>query len=146
MKVIFTKDVSGKGKAGEVKEVSQGYAKNYLLSRGLAVLATPAIEEQVKSNLEKEKHKELLDRTKLGEMAERIDGTEIHFQARIGTGERLFGSITAADIAEELSRIGNCFIDKKSIEIDKPLRQAGRHSVTVKISRDIRPQITVVVE
>jgi len=146
MKVIFIKDVQGKGKAGEIKEVSRGYAKNFLLPQGLALLATPTIEKQVKLSLGKEKHKETIDRVKLEELAKQIEGTEVHFQAHIGADERLFGSITAADIAEELSRVKNCVIDKKSIEMDKPLRQAGRYEINLRISKDIRPQITVVVE
>ena len=146
MKVIFIKDVQGTGKAGEIREVSQGYAKNFLLPQGLALLVTPTIEKQVKLSLEKEKHKETIDRVKLEELAKQIAGTEIHLQARIGADERLFGSITAADIAEELSRVKNCIIDKKGIEIDKPLRQAGRYQISLRISKDIRPQITVVVE
>jgi len=100
----------------------------------------------VKLSLGKEKHKETIDRVKLEELAKQIEGTEVHFQAHIGADERLFGSITAADIAEELSRVKNCVIDKKSIEMDKPLRQAGRYEITLRISKDIRPQITVVVE
>ncbi|MDY7019385.1 MAG: 50S ribosomal protein L9 [Chloroflexota bacterium] len=146
MKIIFIKDVPGKGKAGELKEVKQGYARNYLLPQGLALLATPTVEKQAKLGLDREKRKETLDQAKLEEVAKQIEGTEIHFQARIGADERLFGSITANNIAEELSRVKNCVIDKRSIEIDKPLRQTGRYEVTVKLSKDFRPQVIVVVE
>ena len=146
MKVIFVKDVPGKGKAGEIKEVRQGYGRNYLLPQGLALLATPTVDKQAKLGLEKEKRKETLGRTKLEEVAKQIEGTEIHFQAHIGADERLFGSVTATNIAEELSRVRNCVIDKRSIEIGKPLRQAGRYEVTVRLSKDFRPQVIVVVE
>jgi len=146
MKVIFIKDIPGKGKAGEIKEVSKGYARNYLLPQGLALLATPTAEKQAKLSLEKEKHKETSDRAKLEKLAEQIEGTEIHFQARMGAGERLFGSITAADIAEELSRVKDCVIDKRSIEIDKPLREAGGYEIVVRMSQGLRPKIIVVVE
>lgn len=146
MKVVFIKDAPGKGKAGEIKEVKQGYARNYLLPQGLALLASPTVEKQAKLGLDKEKHKETIDRAKLEEVAKQIEGTEIHFQAHIGADDRLFGSITASNIAEELSRVKNCVIDKRSIEIDKPLRQAGRYEVTVRLSKDFRPQVIVVVE
>ena len=146
MKIIFIKDVPGKGKAGEVKEVRQGYARNYLLPQGLALLATPTAEKQAKLGLDREKRKETLDQAKLEEVAKQIEGTEIHFQAHVGADERLFGSITANNIAEELSRVKNCVIDKRSIEIDKPLRQTGRYEVTVRLSKDFRPQVIVVVE
>ena len=146
MKVIFIKDVLGKGNAGEIKEVSRGYARNYLLPQGLALVATSGIEKQAQLSLEREKHKETVGQVKLEELAEQIEGTEIHFQARIGAGERLFGSITAADIAEELNRVKDCTIDKRSIEVDRPLREAGRYEMVVRISKDLRPRIIVVVE
>ena len=146
MKVMFLKDVPGTGNAGEIKEVSQGYARNYLLPKGLALLATTGIEKQVKLTLEKEKRKETLSQAKLEDLAKQIEGTEIHFHARIGAGERLFGSITASDIAKELSRVKNCVINKKTIDIDKPLREAGSYEIIVKMSKDLRPVIIVVVE
>ena len=146
MKVIFIKDVPGKGNTGEIKEVSRGYARNYLLPQGLALPATPAVEKQALLSLEREIHEETVGQAKFEELAQQIEGTEIHFQARIGAGERLFGSITAADIAEELSRAKNCTIDKRSIDIDRPLREAGRYEIGVRISKDIKPEIVVVVE
>ena len=146
MKVMLLKDVPGKGTAGEVKEVSQGYARNYLLPQGLALPATPAIEKQAKLTLEKEKRRETVDQAKLEELAQQIEGTEIHLQARIGAGERLFGSITTADIAEELSRVKDCLIDKRSIEVDRPLKEVGRYEIVIRISKDLRPTIIVVVE
>lgn len=146
MKIILLKDVPGKGKAGEITEVTKGYAKNYLLPQGLALIATPTIQKQVSLSLEKGKHREAIDQGKMVELAKQIEGTEIHLQARIGAGDRLFGSITAADIADELSRVIGSVIDKKDIDIDKPLRQAGNYEVTVSLAKDIKPRITVVVE
>jgi len=146
MKVILLTDVSGKGKAGEVKEVSQGYAKNFLLPQGLALTATPAAIKEAELRIRKEKALESADQAKLVELAKQIEGTEIHLQARVGSGERLFGSITAADIAEELNRVVGSSIDKRNIDIDKPLRQAGNYEVTVKLAKDLKPQIRVIIE
>jgi large subunit ribosomal protein L9 len=146
MKVIFLEDVSEGERAGEVKEVSKGYAKNLLFPRGLAMVATPAVVKRVESRLRKEMQQETLDRDKLAELAKQIDGREIHLQARIGAGDRLFGSITAADIAEELSRVAGFSIDKRKIDIDKPLRQAGSYEVAIKLARDLEPQIRVLIE
>lgn len=146
MKVVLLKDISGKGSAGQIKDVSNGYAKNFLLPQGLALAATPEVINQVESRLQKEKKEEIINRDKLVELAQRIEGSEIRLKARAGTGERLFGSITAADIAEELSRTTDSIIDKKKIDIERPLRQAGSHEVTVKLASDLKPQITVVVE
>jgi len=146
MRVVLLEDVPGKGRAGEIKEVSKGYAKNFLLPRGLALAATPTVTKQVESRLQKERREETIDRDKLAELAQQIEGREIRLEARIGTGERLFGSITAADIAEELSRAIGSVIDKKRIDIEKPLRQAGSYEVTVKLAGDLKPQITVTIE
>ena len=146
MKVVLLEDLPGRGKAGEIKEVSKGYARNFLLPRGLALLATPAVIKQAESRLEQEKIEGSIDRDKLVELAQQIEGKEIRFQARMGAGERLFGSITAADVAEKLSQAIGSVIDKKKIDIEKSLRKTGSHQVAVKLAGDLNPQITVVIE
>jgi large subunit ribosomal protein L9 len=146
MKVILLKDLPGRGKAGEIKEVSKGYARNFLLPRALALLATPALIKQVESRLEREKLEEVIDRDKLAELARQIEGTEVRFEARMGTGERLFGSITAADVAEKLSQVIGSVIDKKKIDMEKSLRKTGSHQVEVRLASDLSPQITVIIE
>jgi len=146
MKVVLLEDVPGKGRAGEIREVSKGYAKNFLLPRGLALIATPAVKKRVELRLEKERLEESVDREKLVELAQQIEGKEIRFKARIGAGERLFGSITAADVAEELSGTIGSVVDKKKIDIEKPFRQTGSYEIAVKLASDIRPKITVVIE
>jgi large subunit ribosomal protein L9 len=146
MKVVLLEDVLGKGKAGEIREVSKGYAKNFLLPRGLALIATPTVMKQVESRLEKEKLEESIDRERMMELAQQIEGKEIRFKARMGAGERLFGSITAADVAQELSGTIGSVVDKKKIDIEKPFRQAGSYELAVKLASDIRPKITVVIE
>jgi large subunit ribosomal protein L9 len=146
MKVVLLEDVPGKGRAGQIKEVSKGYAKNFLLPRGLALIATPTVIKQVESRLEKEKLEESIDREKLVELAEQIEGKETRFRARIGAGDRLFGSVTAADVAEQLSAAIGSVVDKKKIDIEKPFRQAGSYEIAVKLASDIQPKITVVIE
>jgi large subunit ribosomal protein L9 len=146
MKVIFLKDVAGKGKAGEVREVAAGYAKNLLLPQRLALPATPTVMKRVESELRKGREQESLDRAKLVELASRIEGMEIRLQARAGAGDRLFGSVTAADIAEELGSVLGIHVDKRKIDTGKPLRQAGVHEVVVRLAGDLEPRIKVVVE
>jgi large subunit ribosomal protein L9 len=146
MKVVLLEDLPGKGKAGEIKEVSKGYARNFLLPHGLALVATPTVIKQVESKLEGERLEEGIDRDKLVELAQQIEGREIRLKARMGAGERLFGSITAADIAEELSRAIGSVIDKKKIDVEKSLRQTGSYEVAVNLASDLKPQITVVIE
>lgn len=146
MKVVLLEDIAGTGKAGEIKEVAKGYAKNFLLPRGLALIATPAVTKQVESRLEGKRLEESVDREKLVELAQQVEGKEIHFKARLGGGERLFGSITAADVAEELGRATGFVIDKKKIDMEKPFHQTGSYEVAVKLAGDIKPKITVVIE
>lgn len=146
MKIIFLKDVQGKGKAGEIKEVSNGYAMNYLIRNGFALPATARTIKQAEQNIKKTDTKKELSLEKLAEIAEQIEGQTIHIQARSGTGERLFGSITASAIAEELSKLLSSTIDKRKIVLDKALREIGSHQVTIKLSKDLEPEITVVIE
>jgi len=146
MKVVFLKDVSEKARAGEVKEVSTGYARNYLLPKGLALVVTPTVMKEVEDRLEKERREDAANNAKLAELAQELEGREIHIRTKIGVGERLFGSITAADIAEELTRATGVEVDKKKVGIEKPLRQAGSHSVEIRLASDIRPCVTVVIE
>ena len=146
MKVVLLKDLPGTGRAGEIKDVSNGYARNLLLPRGLALVANPMVIKQVESRLEREKFEERIDREKLVELAQQIEGKEIRLKARMGAGERLFGSITAADVAEELSQAVGSVIDKKKIDIEKPFHQTGSYEIAVKLASDIKPKITVVIE
>lgn len=146
MKVVLLKDLPGEGQAGQIKDVSRGYARNFLLPRGLALLATPTLIKQAESRLQRERLDESTDREQLVELAQQIEGREIRIRARSGGGERLFGSITAADIADELSRSIGAVIDKRKIDMDKPLRQTGSHEIAVKLAGDLKPQITVVIE
>jgi large subunit ribosomal protein L9 len=146
MKIVLLQDIPGTGKAGEIKEVSKGYAKNFLLPRGLALVATSTVTKQVESRLEREKLEESVDRDKLMELAQQIEGKEIRLKARMGAGERLFGSITAADVAGELSRAIGSVIDKKKLDIAKSFRQTGSYEVAIKLASDIKPKITVVIE
>jgi large subunit ribosomal protein L9 len=87
MKVVLLEDLPGKGRAGDIKEVNKGYAKNFLFPRGLAILATPAVMKQVEARLEREKLEESVDHDKLVELAQQVEGREIHFKARTGAGE-----------------------------------------------------------
>ena len=146
MKIVLLENVPGKGRAGEIREVSKGYAKNFLLPRGLALIATPDVQKRVELRLEKQKLEESVDRERLVELAQQIEGKEIRFRARIGGGERLFGSITAADVAEQLGGVIGSVVDKKKIDIEKPFRQTGSYEIAVKLASDIRPSITVVIE
>jgi len=146
MKVIFIRDITGKGRKGEIREVAEGYARNFLLPRGLALLATPAVIKQAETLIRKESQRQDVEQSELQKLAQEIEGREVHFQARIGAGGRLFGSITAADIARELSQAIGSPVDKRKVEIDKALRQEGSYEVTIRLGKGLVPKIKVVIE
>jgi large subunit ribosomal protein L9 len=146
MKIIFLKNVEGKGKAGDIKEVSNGYANNFLIRSGLALPATTAAIKQAELKIRNEGISKELDQEELAKIAGQIEGKTLHFTARTGAGERLFGSITASAIAKELSQLLGSSIDKRKIVLDKALREIGSHQVMVRLSKDFEPAITVVIE
>jgi large subunit ribosomal protein L9 len=146
MKVVFLKDVSAKGKRGEVREVADGYARHFLFPRGLALPATPgAIKLATTQSADKaQRHARLRD--ELDEVIKLLDGQELKFRARAGAKGRLHGSITSADIAAEISRLTNLEIDKKKIALDGPLHQLGNYEVTVNLGPGSAVKIDVVIE
>ncbi|TFH35204.1 MAG: 50S ribosomal protein L9 [Dehalococcoidia bacterium] len=146
MKVIFVKDVTGSGDVGEVKDVARGYGRNYLIPRGLAVEASAGAMKQAESQIRQEKERKAQESRKLEMLAERIHGQELHFKARVGTEDKLFGSITSAQIADELSRVIDTPVDKKHVALERPLREAGSHEVHVKLSGKAEATVTVIIE
>lgn len=145
MKVILIEDVPGLGKIGEVKNVAPGYARNYLIPRGLAVVATPGAVQEWRARLKARMEREAREAEKASELAERISGLTLTFQAKAGPTGRLYGSVTTSDIAEALGRELGLEIDRRKIESD-PLREVGEHTVIVRLARDTRAALRVVVE
>lgn len=146
MKVIFVKDVAGSGEVGEVKEVARGYGRNYLLPRGLAVEASAGAMKQAESKIRQEKERKEQEAKKLELLAAKLQGKEVHFKARVGTEDKLFGSVTAAQIAEELGKTVDAAVDKKHVVLERPLREAGSHEVLVKLSGKAEATVNVVIE
>jgi len=146
MKVIFLTDVPSKGQAGEIKVVSDGYARNFLFPRGLAQVATPEVVKRVEIDLRKKMTAESSSKEKMAKLAKQIEGIQICLKARVGAEDRLFGSITEANIAEELSRIVEAPIDKRQVVLDDPLRQIGEYEITIKLATDSVARIKVVID
>ncbi len=146
MKVIFVKDVAGSGEVGDVKDVARGFARNYLLPRGLAVEASPGAMKQAESRIKQEKERKEMEARRLELLAEKLNGKELHFTARVGSEDKLFGSITAAQIAEQLTAMVDSPVDKKHVALERPLREAGSHEVLVKLSGRAEATVTVVIE
>jgi len=146
VKVLLTKDVPNVGKVGEVKDVADGYARNYLIPRGLASLATKGAIQEASAHKQAEQRRQVRAQTEREQLAKAINNTEIVFKAKVGEQHRLYGSITSADIAEELARKVGQEIDKRDIEISEPIRHLGTFKVPVRLGPKMVPNITVVVE
>lgn len=143
MKVVLRRDVPKVGDEDTLVEVSDGFARNYLFPKKLAVPATPA-ETAALEKRKAEKEKEMAGkRTELEELAKRISGLEISISVDAGEGGKLFGSVTSQDIAAEVSKAAQIELDKKKIELADPIKVVGEYSVPVKIYQDISAALRV---
>ncbi len=145
MKVIFLEDVPRVARAGEVKEVADGYGRNFLIPRKLASLASPEAVNMLGSQLEVRARSQARTEAELLELADHLNGREVILQARVGGKDRLFGSITAADIAAELEKATGFTVDKRKIELEESIRQVGSYEVAIRLAKDIVPKIKVTV-
>ncbi len=145
MKVIFIEDVPDVARAGEAKEVADGYGRNYLLPRKLAVLANSQASNIVEAQMKKVALKRVQAEAEMTETASKLAGVEITVKAKAGAKERLYGSITSADIAAALSESTGLVIDRRKIELEEPIRQLGSHEVTVRFTHDITAAIKLIV-
>ena len=146
MEVLLLKDVEQLGEAGEIKWVANGYARNFLIPRGLAVIATPGAIKQAELHSESEARRQAKELDEAQALAQALDGRTVTFQARAGEGTKLYGSITSHDIAEKLTETLGKEFDRRKIHLDSPLRQLGTHRVPIRLQADIIPEIVVVIE
>ena len=146
MIVILTKDVKGTGKAGDVVKVSDGYARNMLIPRGLA---TEATQGNIR-HLEKQKaiaaEKKAEEKAQAQQQAEKIQKASVLIKTKAGEGGKIFGSITSKDISEALREQHGIDIDKKKFQMDAPLKQTGETGVDIKLYQDIIARLTVIIE
>ena len=145
MKVIFLENVPNLGRIGEIKEVADGYGRNYLIPRQLAMLARPEVIEKVGGQLKAKARNLAETEAELLEMAGHLDGREVIIEARTGGKDRLYGSITAADIATAIEETTSLVVDKRKIELEQSIRETGSHEVAIRLTGDIVPKITVTV-
>jgi len=145
MKVVFLQDVPNVARVGEVKEVANGYGRNFLIPQKLALLAsspaTNLIEAQRKINARNQQQTE----AEVVGLANQLDGREVFLKARVGAKDRLYGSITNADIAAELESTTGLVIDKRKIDLAEPIHQLGSYEVAIRLAKDIMPKIKVTV-
>lgn len=146
MQVLLIKNVDGLGRAGDIKEVAGGYAHNFLFPRKLAVPASEGALKQIEVVKEADARRKERRATEARILAEQLDGRTVVFRARAGDGERLYGSITNADIADELSRAVGRPIERRLIELEHPIKTLGEHKLVVKIAAGATATVYVRVE
>lgn len=146
MKVILSKDVAGTGKAGEVKEVADGYARNYLFPRKLAVAASGGALKEVEQKKAAVQKKAAAEEAAARDLADRLTKAPVVLTAKVGDQGRLYGSITSADIAEQLSAHLGQPVDKRKIELADPIRHLGTFEVTIRLHRAVTAAVKVDVQ
>jgi len=143
MKVIFLKDVKGKGKKGEIKNVADGYAQNFLFKQGLAIEATPVNLKALEAQKNKEKRQAEEELAKAKQLKEQLEKLTVELFAKAGEGGRLFGSITSKQIAEALQAQHGVKIDKRKIELEDAIRALGYTNVPVKLHPEVTATLKV---
>ncbi|MDD3268974.1 MAG: 50S ribosomal protein L9 [Syntrophomonadaceae bacterium] len=146
MKVILKQDVKNLGKSGEIKEVSDGYARNFLIPKGLADEATTnKLKETQEKNTRELKRKDK-EKTDAETIKQRLDGKTVKIKAKAGTGDKLFGAVTSREIAEILQKEFSLSLDKKKIEMGEAIKHLGQYKIKIKIYPSIQAEVKVIVE
>jgi large subunit ribosomal protein L9 len=146
MKVLLTETVDNLGSAGEVKKVADGYARNFLIPKGLAVPVTAGVLKQAELQRQAKAKRQEREKVKAESLAGTLSQATLTFQVKAGEKDKLYGSITNADIAEALERETGQAIDKRKVELEEPIRELGSYYVPIKLLPDVAPRITVIVE
>ena len=144
MKVVLRADVEHLGQKGDLVDVADGYARNFLVPRGLALRATSGIQKQADAMRRNRDARDRREREAAQAIADQLDAPTIQIPARAGEGGRLFGSVTSADIAEALSLKG-IDVDRRKIQLAEPLKALGETTLAIKLHRDVTAQLKVAV-
>jgi large subunit ribosomal protein L9 len=145
MQVILKQDVEKIGRRGDVVEVSRGYVRNFLVPRGLAEVATPTKLEEVRRQMAEAEERDRRIAERASEVAETLNKSVITIEARTGEDERLFGSITAANIASAIEKVRGVHLDRRRIKLDEPIKSLGTHQVPVQVHGDVETSVKVIV-
>jgi len=146
MEVLLTETVDNLGSAGEVKKVADGYARNFLIPKGLAVPATARALKQAELRRQAEARRQQREKVEAESLARTLSQVTLTFRVKAGEKDKLYGSITNADIAEAFERETGQAIDKRKVELEEPIRELGSYYVPIKLLPDLAPRVTVVVE
>jgi large subunit ribosomal protein L9 len=142
LKVILTNDVSGTGKAGDVKEVADGYARNYLLPRRLAQPAQPRAEAQIRTQRERQRHRQEAEMVAARALAQQMSAALVEIAARAGDTGKLYGAVVNIDVAEALESQLGTVIDRRKIEFE-PAHELGEYEAVVKIHAEVEARVRV---
>lgn len=145
MKVLFVKEVAGTARPGDVREVSPGYARNFLFPKHLAVVADDRVVDQIRKREEAARRRAEQELTDARDAAARLRKLTVTIYAKTGEGGRLFGSVTNTDVAQQLKREAGIDIDKRKIEIETPIKSLGPHEVSVELHAEVKETLRVVV-
>lgn len=146
MKVVFFEDVEGTALVGDVKVVKNGFARNFLLPRGMAGPVTPPNLQRANSLAEKEARRQARLDSEAEVQKERLDGYTVTFEARVGETGRLYGSVTSRDIAQKLQESTGIEVDSRVILLPEPIRELGSKSVTIRFTRNVSAEVNVTVD
>lgn len=145
MKVLLTADVKGQGKKDTIVDVSDGYARNFLLPKGLAVEANAKILNDYKNKQAAKKHHEEMERLAAKQTAEKLTGLVVKILATAGADGRFYGSVTSKEIAEELEKQHSISIDKRKIQLSDPIKAFGSYSLDVKLYPEVSGKINLII-
>jgi len=145
MQVILKQDVDKIGRRGEIVDVSRGYVRNFLVPRGLAEMATPGKLEEVRHEMEEAEERDRRMAERASEIAGILNKSVITIEARTGEDERLFGSVTAANIASAIERARDVRIDRRRVRLDEPIKSLGTHQVPIQVHGDVEASVKVIV-
>jgi large subunit ribosomal protein L9 len=143
MRIVLRADVENVGKKGDLLDVADGFARNYLVPKGLAMRATPGIEKQADAMRRNRNAKDKRDREAAEQVAVQLSGRSVTVPARAGEGGRLFGSVTASDIADAVQSQLGVEIDRRRIVLDEPLKELGPAELAVRLHADVTAMVTV---
>jgi len=145
LRVMLTKDVDNVGQAGEIKDVADGYGRNFLIPRKLAVVAGRGVEAEAKRIREASARREAKERDEAQELAEVIGNKTVVVRLRVGGEDRVFGAITNEDIAVALRQQQQVEVDRRKIDLKEPIKQLGEHQVALRLHRDVEAGINLIV-
>jgi large subunit ribosomal protein L9 len=145
VRVMLTKDVDSVGKAGDIREVADGYGRNYLLPRKLAVIARAGVEAEGKRLRDAAAKREAKDKTEAQALADEISNKTVVVRLKVGAEDKAFGSITNQDVAAALKAQHRVDIDRHKIDIKEPIKTLGEHQVPLRLHRDVSAHVNLIV-